>query len=849
MRGDFSRDTFNPRKHYAGVLMQQGRVQLDADWNEQHNIARHRAETEASDVVGDSGAPLHNAGFLLTTADGKAVTIGAGRYYAGGILCENETAVDYAHQPDLPSPPAIADQLAAATASAALLYLEVWRRGVSALDDGEIREVALGGPDTAVRSKTVWQVKALPIKSTGTAAISCGDSLPEWDALVAPGTGALSARAEPTPVTDNLCLLPPGAGYQRLENQLYRVEIHQGGPLGTATFKWSRDNGSVVTAVESVTGQELIVHDLGRDATLGFSNGQSVELVDDSVELSGQPGQFLLIDHVVEASRAIVLSTAPSAVDLSLHPKLRRWDAPLATVGTTTTADGWTALEGGVQIKFEAGTYKTGDYWIFAARTVTADVDWPFSTPQPPRGDPHHFVRLAIATLSGGALTIQDCRKFFTPLAEIPPAIHITGISWVNDDIIPQAQVLANGLQIFFDGTVTPPPGDAAQAVVSVTMDAPVPLKTINPAADAAAQMNLSLPLSSDLSFPDPTTLQWKPGGSGVELSNLVAFLVTEGVRRVRLRVHLDGAAIWSDQPNARFYLDGRTLGQSGFRADGTPRIDLALPSGEGRRSSDFDSWFYMQLALPPAKLIALAIDPVLVNAGGTATGTVTLDNPAPSAGVTVALSSSAAQVGVPASVLVPAGAVSATFEVTTTAAPNTLNTVITATATGVVLTAQFTVQVVTVVVSPAELTIFTGHSQQFSATVTGASVSDVTWSVREAAGGSVSATGFFIGLAHGDYHIVATSVADPSKNGVAIVHVQDKTKDKDKEKEKERTKDIADKNDKLTLEKIAVERLPQLTRPAGLARPAALAEEASAPQGRAFIRPSERPDLTRRKP
>ncbi|HEX3531938.1 MAG TPA: DUF6519 domain-containing protein, partial [Thermoanaerobaculia bacterium] len=35
MKGDFSRDTFRKRKHYNRVRMQQGRVQLDADWNEQ----------------------------------------------------------------------------------------------------------------------------------------------------------------------------------------------------------------------------------------------------------------------------------------------------------------------------------------------------------------------------------------------------------------------------------------------------------------------------------------------------------------------------------------------------------------------------------------------------------------------------------------------------------------------------------------------------------------------------------------------------------------------------------------------------------------------------------------------
>ena len=38
MKGDFSRITFDPKKHYSRVLMQQGRVQLDADWNEQAAI-------------------------------------------------------------------------------------------------------------------------------------------------------------------------------------------------------------------------------------------------------------------------------------------------------------------------------------------------------------------------------------------------------------------------------------------------------------------------------------------------------------------------------------------------------------------------------------------------------------------------------------------------------------------------------------------------------------------------------------------------------------------------------------------------------------------------------------------
>ena len=51
MKGDFSRDTFDPLKHFSRVLTQQGRVSLDADWNEQADITAHRTETEARDVI------------------------------------------------------------------------------------------------------------------------------------------------------------------------------------------------------------------------------------------------------------------------------------------------------------------------------------------------------------------------------------------------------------------------------------------------------------------------------------------------------------------------------------------------------------------------------------------------------------------------------------------------------------------------------------------------------------------------------------------------------------------------------------------------------------------------------
>ena len=43
MKGDFSRETFDSVKHFSRVLQQQGRVQLDADWNEHTAIVLHAA--------------------------------------------------------------------------------------------------------------------------------------------------------------------------------------------------------------------------------------------------------------------------------------------------------------------------------------------------------------------------------------------------------------------------------------------------------------------------------------------------------------------------------------------------------------------------------------------------------------------------------------------------------------------------------------------------------------------------------------------------------------------------------------------------------------------------------------
>jgi hypothetical protein len=874
MTADISRDTFDARKRYAGVVMQQGRVQLDADWNEQQSILRHHAETQGIDIIGASGAPVRDAGFRLTT-DGAKVRIGAGRYYVGGILCENPVEIDYLNQADYPGAPDLASLFASAGATSAIFYLEAWRRPVTGLEDPDIREVALGGADTAIRLKTIWQVKILPVKPAATAPRSTS----EWDQLITPATGRMSARAEPSLSGDNPCLTPPAAGYQRLENQLYRIEIHRGGDRNSATLKWSRDNGSVVTAIENFNGQQLTVHDLGRDTALGFANGQIVELVSDAVELTNQPGQLLRIDHVEEASRLVALTTAPSPINAALHPKLRRWDSGEVALSSASTADGWIELEDGVQVKFEAGTYKSGDYWLVPARALTGQLDWPFVTPQPSRNRPHAFCKLALGTLTRNVLSLQDSRMLFTPIAESPPAMHVTGVNWVHDDIIALEPLQSAGLQIFFDGAMTAPVGDSGQSIVSVTLETPAPLKIINPGADAKSTFRLSTPLAGEVTLPAPNVLAWKPAQSGAELSNLVAFLVNENIQRVRLRVILRGSMIWSEQSDQRLYVDGRVYGKSGFRADGSPRIDLSLPSGDGVKSSDFESWLYLQLRIPPPKLTQLALSSVLANPGDQITGTVVIDRPAQTP-FTIALTVSGDGARVPASVDIPVGQTRANFTVTAATPASTMRIVVSGAASGVTLQETMTVQVINIAVTPAEVTIFVGGSQQFSAQESGgASAAGVTWSVQGPAGASVSQSGLFTSSVAGDFQVIATSNADRTRNKVAIAHVRQKSKDTKETKEKdndkafekaiekmiekgaektiEKTRDkVTEKTREKIREKLA-EKIPDLLI-SDLSLPALASEatdeqalvlpdvEAIVAAGRSFIRPAERPDLSR---
>ena len=495
-------------------------------------------------------------------------------------------------------------------------YLNVWERDIIALDDPLIREVALGGPDTATRTKTVWQARLLRLGDLSTQP-SCPS---DFQSLFPSGTGELKAQAQPGGTSSDPCSIPAQAGYRRLENQLYRVEIHKAGKAGAATFKWSRDNGSVIAAwsgQDPANSNNLFVSTLGKDQVLGFAAGQWVELTDDTRELWGLPGTLVQLASAQTQAQGPTLTINPGTAtgsttfsDFPLNPKVRRWDMPSSQQGPATMQEGtWLDLESGVQVWFQSGgTYHTGDYWLIPARTATAisspQVEWPADNsgnPVPQKSPAaHYYCGLALLSFSPvtGWIPVCDCRPVFSPLAH-PPCLHVTDVRTVNpdatllnDSVVNFANV-AGGLKIVCDGAIDPASIKLPTCFVSIDY----PLSGANSSSWLPDVYVAALPVTIAASVTTSgNSIYWFPLQQAVswlweQLTTLAA--QTEAHGTVLFRLTLKGSFIWS-QGCTSITLDGETLAMPRRDASGNLFSALQLPSGDGRPGGNFESWFWV---------------------------------------------------------------------------------------------------------------------------------------------------------------------------------------------------------------------------------------------------------------
>lgn len=571
MKGDFTRSTFQRQKHYTSVRMQQGRLQLDSDWNEQADIQNYLRQSQVVDMVGsDSGAPSVNPATGQPTRNSFRVVVVAlsnppkdnepsdlalipGHFYANGVLCELETGssfparlvkdkpktvtvdsliidgqklaigqwlelagendsasiassnaqianettairglqivsidekrreltvngtlsesetpseseqtdtvklrrlLTYRTQADYPilarSPLGVGDYLA---------YLDVWERHITVIEDQEIRETALNVPDTATRTKTVWQLKLQPISpSTG------GQELApetEWKNYVRDR----QSRQALMNACARLCSNGQNGRVSSLDNQLYRVEIHQAGktpqePLdpktgkalelqagktpnpqtpttptkpsqAIATFKWSRDNGSTASAIDRIEKNVIRIQATSEDAWASSTPGQWIEITSEANELKAEPGVMVplirAIDNKLEFDESQMINgpIPPNA------KTVRRWDYTTiqAAQGSIPIQNEWVELEAGIRVKFDPdSSYETGDYWMIPARSGPSDIEWPNDQAvpnpqplaQPRRGIAHQYALLATVKVESADLfssdDLQDQRLVFPPL-------------------------------------------------------------------------------------------------------------------------------------------------------------------------------------------------------------------------------------------------------------------------------------------------------------------------------------------------------------------------------------------------------------------------------------------------
>ena len=661
MKGDFSRRIFDAHNHYAGVLHQQGRVWLDSDWNEDVFERQNLLQQETGDIVGLCGVPEPGTAFLISSnpsvspnAPGDFLIGGGpgsqGRAYVDGIMCQLDTPATYLTQPDLPDPPAIT-MPGDGSDLIALVYLEVWRRFISYLEDSGIRETALGGPDTTGRIKTIAQVKVVAIPGKN-ANPTCLNS-----ALPVSGSGTLTTLASPPPFPTDQCRLPDPGNYTGRENRLYRVEIHDPGSVGgtaPARFKWSGNNASFAVSVTDIGTDRLTltVSSLGRDQATALRQGDLVEICDDASELGPARGFLTNLASDPDPDRLTVTLAAPLPFSFrppgaitsppssppgsppaipGRHLILRRWDGagnanPVFDAVQTPDMD----FGEGVHIQFGGSDLRSGDYWQFAART---DGTLEPLTNEPPRGilrsrcplaivrwsAPHTSPPTSPPSASQYKLTVlHDCRVIFPPLAQ--RGLHVDAVFSVNagvaaplqNDATISPQNVSGGFRVLCDAAVAP--NAISRAVCFVTAYIPTQLpRPSSPPNLSLDTVYIPAVLQGDVTA-NGNSIVWQPRDPNI-FQQLPYNLAPTADLGILASLTIKGNFVWA-AGNPSVFLDGDVFG---FRPANSVATSIHLPSGDGRRGGVFETWFWLTAPVPVAPLtftLNTSVPPVLRSEG-----------------------------------------------------------------------------------------------------------------------------------------------------------------------------------------------------------------------------------------
>jgi hypothetical protein len=439
MTSDITRNTFDARRTYRAVVMQQGRVTIDADMNEAQTIHSEALRETTRDVVGVVGTP--DDGYRVTVIDSD-FSIGAGTMYVDGLRLTLENDIRYGAQKQFEWYDSAADpdwidpgQLGAASSEAVRLHLREYN--VSAVEDTTLREVALGGPDTAQRKRIVQHIVRLPA-----AGDDCGTAFENTVKLLSargitfdPATmrlmgdarlrvGFTSLDTDPDP-----CDPEAQGGYLGSENQHIRVAV-SGYDAGTGTVRiaWGYDNASYLyRAIRNGTVLTLAAQPV--DAYHQPRANQAVEVLLPAVDLgngdyiAAYRGEFrhLATAYQPDAMTIQLDATLPAQYDDQPVLLVRVWEEEFEVQPDTEVQLGTTGLT--VRIRTEGDGYPLGAYWSFAVRPIEPTRIYPqryvdaFQAPEGPR---EWTIPLAVVHRSdNGQAVVEDCREVFDNLVEL----------------------------------------------------------------------------------------------------------------------------------------------------------------------------------------------------------------------------------------------------------------------------------------------------------------------------------------------------------------------------------------------------------------------------------------------
>jgi len=162
--GNFSnnqQDTFDPKKRYVGIRLQQGVPLLDRDWNELEDIRRY-AEVMLGQYYIGNGAP--DDGFKVSLIDAAVLNFGisSGRCLVDGFDVVNEPYdqngdkfdfILYSQQEDVPAITSFSEP------RTDTVYLDVWVEEVSAVQDSALKNSRDIDMETCRRHKLEWRVR------------------------------------------------------------------------------------------------------------------------------------------------------------------------------------------------------------------------------------------------------------------------------------------------------------------------------------------------------------------------------------------------------------------------------------------------------------------------------------------------------------------------------------------------------------------------------------------------------------------------------------------------------------------------------------------------------------------